>query len=72
VLCIYLRGDGQEMYGDYPRKGETFRVRLRLIEPKSAHRGLRGSQEISRRIVDELASMENGYFDDRERRGRSA
>ena len=72
VLCIYLRGDGQEIYSDYPKKGETFRVSLRLIEPTSTRRGLRGSQEISRRIVDELADMENGYFDDRERRRRPA
>ncbi len=72
VLCIYLRGDGQETFGDYPKRGETFRVRLRLIEPTSEARGLRGSQQIARKIVDELVDMENGYFDDRERRRRPA
>lgn len=72
VLCIYLRGDAQETYSDYPTKGETFRLALRLIEPRSEHRGLRGSREIAHRIVDELADMEHGYFDDRERRRRPA
>ena len=42
VLCLYLRGDGQHEMSDAPARGEVFRGRLALIEPKSDERGLRG------------------------------
>ena len=66
VLCVYLRGDHQEAFSDYPVRGERFTVGLRLVEPRSDHRGLRASREVSRQILAELADMERQYFDDRE------
>ena len=62
VLCVYLRGDHQETFSDMPAKGETFRVDLRFFEPKSEHRGLRGSRDVSQQILAELADMERRYF----------
>jgi 1-acyl-sn-glycerol-3-phosphate acyltransferase len=62
VLCVYLRGRGQRTFSDYPLRGERFRVALRLVEPKSAHDGLRGSRDVSRQILAELASMEESHF----------
>ena len=46
VLCVYLRGDGQESWSALPRKGERFRVETEVIEPKSDARGLRASLDI--------------------------
>ena len=66
VLCVYLRGDQQEGYSDLPVRGERFRVQIQSFEPKTERRGLRGSVEISRQILNRLAKMEEVFFDGRE------
>jgi len=66
VLCVYLRGDGQESWSDLPRRGETFRVRAELLEPKSDHGGLRASLDLARQVTAKLAELERGHFDDRQ------
>jgi 1-acyl-sn-glycerol-3-phosphate acyltransferase len=65
VLCLYLRGDGQQQMTDAPARGEVFRGRMALIEPKSDERGLRGSLDVSRQIVAKLAELERSHFHDR-------
>jgi len=65
VLCVYVRGRHQTTFTDYPVPGERFRVALSLISPTSEHGGLRGSRDISRQILSELAAMERRYFDAR-------
>lgn len=65
VLCVYLRGDGQQGMSDAPRRGEVFRGRTALLEPKSDLGGLRASLDISRQIVAKLAELERSHFDDR-------
>jgi 1-acyl-sn-glycerol-3-phosphate acyltransferase len=65
VLCVYLRGEGQEGYSDLPRRGERFHVAVACIEPKSDRSGLRGSLEVARQITGRLAEMEQRYFDGR-------
>ncbi|HEY8121954.1 MAG TPA: lysophospholipid acyltransferase family protein [Myxococcota bacterium] len=66
VLCVYLRGDGQQGMTDAPAVGEVFRGRTALLEPKSDQRGLRGSLDISRQIVAKLVELERSHFDDRQ------
>ena len=58
VLCIYLRGDRQATYSDLPAKGDHLRARLRVVEPKTDHRGLRASLDIARQITQVLADLE--------------
>ena len=65
VLCVYLRGDGQEGFSDLPRRGERFRVSVACIEPKTDQRGLRGSLDVARQITARLSEMERRYFDGR-------
>jgi 1-acyl-sn-glycerol-3-phosphate acyltransferase len=65
VLCVYLRGDGQETFSDLPRRGERFRVSVACIEPKTDQRGLRGSLDVARQITTRLSEMERRYFDGR-------
>jgi len=62
VLCIYLRGRGQETWSALPQRGERFHVSLACIEPKSDHRGLRRSRDLARQIVAELARMEGEFL----------
>jgi 1-acyl-sn-glycerol-3-phosphate acyltransferase len=65
VACVYLRGDGQQSWSVRPRAGERFRVSLEVIEPKSDHRGLRGSLDVTRQILQKLHEMEQRHFDGR-------
>jgi 1-acyl-sn-glycerol-3-phosphate acyltransferase len=65
VLCVYLRGDHQHEMTDAPARGEVFRGRTALLEPKSDERGLRGSLDIARQIVAKLAELERSHFDAR-------
>lgn len=62
VLCVYLRGDRQERYSDLPIEGDTLRTRLRVIEPKSDHKGLRASLDIARQITQVLVELEEEHF----------
>jgi 1-acyl-sn-glycerol-3-phosphate acyltransferase len=71
VLCVYLRGAHQETFSTIPVRGETFRMRLATIEPRTRHTGLRGSRDIAQQIVAKLAEMEEEHFDGRKRRRRS-
>jgi 1-acyl-sn-glycerol-3-phosphate acyltransferase len=68
VLLVYLRGDGQEAFGNLPRRGERFELKLEIMRPRTRAPGLRGSRDIARQIVARLAKMEAEYFNDRKRR----
>jgi len=65
VLAVYLRGEGQTEYTNLPARGERFRVEAELFEPKSDHRGLRGSVDLGRQILMRLDAMERRFFDAR-------
>ena len=65
VLCVYLRGRGQEHYGDLPRRGEGFDVSLKAIAPSTRDRGLRGGRDLATQIIEELKNMELAHFEKR-------
>ncbi len=64
VLCVFLRGRGQDAYGDYPARGETFVVSLKWMAPATGSAGIRGARDLSMQIVGQLSDMEARYFDD--------
>ncbi len=66
VLCVYVRGEQQDSYSDVPTRGDRLYVSLSVLEPKSDHAGLRGSRDVARQIVTQLADMEREYFDGRQ------
>lgn len=66
VLCVYLRGDGQESWSALPRRGERFRVRAALLEPKTDHGGVRGSLDLARQVTTRLAELEREHLDARQ------
>jgi 1-acyl-sn-glycerol-3-phosphate acyltransferase len=72
VLCVYLRGEGQEVYSDVPAKGERFHVAMRCIEPKSDSQGVRRSRDFAKQIVTQLLHLEKRYFDSRPEAGRES
>jgi len=66
VLCVYLRGDHQNEYSNLPIIGESFHCEISWLEPRTEHKGLRGSVEISNQIMQRIQEMEERYFDDRQ------
>ena len=63
VLCVYLRGDGQETWGMLPKKGEHFTVSVETLELERSERsGLRAQRHYAGQIVRKLARMEEDYF----------
>ncbi len=63
VMCIYLRGDGQEIYSNFPRRNETFSMMVKAYQPETRLRGLRAQRDCARQIVACLAQMEKDYFE---------
>lgn len=66
VLCVYLRGEEQKSYSSLPARKDRFRVSVQSMEPKTAMRGLRGSLDVSKQILTQLADMERRHFNDRQ------
>jgi 1-acyl-sn-glycerol-3-phosphate acyltransferase len=63
VMCIYLRGDGQETYSNIPRFAERFTMKIEAIKPFSDKKGLKGQRDCAKQIVEQLARMEEDYFE---------
>jgi 1-acyl-sn-glycerol-3-phosphate acyltransferase len=62
VLCVFARGVGQREYGNYPRPGETFFLRLAAFTPVTPFQGLRADRDLAMQIVGRLTEMEQEYF----------
>lgn len=67
TLCMYVRGRGQETYSNFPARGESFSIRMELIEPRSDASGLRQIRDISQQVIKKLVSMEEQYFAEHQR-----
>jgi 1-acyl-sn-glycerol-3-phosphate acyltransferase len=65
VLCVYLRGDRQESWSNFPKRKDSFYVDVSLIEPKSQERGIRKSRDLVKQVATRLAAMEQTYFANR-------
>lgn len=63
VMCIYLRGKGQETYSNFPKFGETFTMMVEECRPKSELKGLRAQKDCSEQIIRHLTKMEKVYFE---------
>jgi 1-acyl-sn-glycerol-3-phosphate acyltransferase len=68
ILCIYLRGDGQETFSDFPKPGEVFTAEVSVLEPRrTVSGGLKAQRDYAEQIIRRLCDMEEKYFADRER-----
>lgn len=65
VLCVYMRGEGQETWTRIPAKGERFHMQVEAFEPKTDKRGLRGTLDLNQQILDRLQALEEAHFDAR-------
>lgn len=64
VLCLYVRGDGQDGMTDVPARRERFRVKMSLLTPTSTQNGVRRSLDLSQQIVAELADLEKQVLEE--------
>jgi len=62
VLCIYLRGEGQNIFSKVPKRGEKFYLDMALIKPETNHSGLRATRDLAQQIILQLSQMEQMYF----------
>jgi hypothetical protein len=62
VLCVYLRGDAQDTWSNLPATGDTFTLATRLVEPRTALRGVRASRDLASQVLGHLAEMERAYW----------
>jgi len=65
VLCVYARGDAQATWSNLPARGDTFTVALRVVEPKTGLRGLRGTRDLATQVVQALVELEREHFEPR-------
>ncbi len=65
VLCIYVRGDKQESYSNYPLKNSNFYIKLNLLQPTTQLTGREGCGEIVQQIAKQIKAQELEYFDQR-------
>jgi 1-acyl-sn-glycerol-3-phosphate acyltransferase len=62
VMCMYLRGEGQTSYSNFPRFGERFTMTIDTLCPSSQFTGLKGQRDCAHQIVERLKQMEEDYF----------
>lgn len=63
VMCIYLRGDGQDTYGSIPGFRDRFTVKLEVLQPQPTElNGLKAQRHYAEQIIKRLACMEEDYF----------
>lgn len=62
VLCIYVRGDKQETFSNYPLKNSTFSMQLNCITPTTTKTGREGVTEIVQQIAKTIKAQEENYF----------
>ena len=66
VLCIYLRGDQQETFSNYPARGSRFTMKMRLLKPTSNQVSRKQmSVEMVAQIGAAIKNLENEYFAER-------
>ncbi|MCS7205405.1 MAG: 1-acyl-sn-glycerol-3-phosphate acyltransferase [Leptospiraceae bacterium] len=64
VLCVYLRGDKQEHFTNFPPKGSVFYLSYRLIEPKtSSEKRLVAEKELAMQVGQVIKELEDEYFE---------
>lgn len=66
VVCVYVRGNAQRQYSFFPKRGDTFHMRAKLIEPTTTESGRRGVKDLTLQVMGTLKGMEEEYFASRQ------
>ena len=65
VLCIYMRGEGQTTYSNFPKFKDNFSIYISSYKAKSNLKGLKAYRDCSMQIIEKLMGMEKNHFDTR-------
>jgi 1-acyl-sn-glycerol-3-phosphate acyltransferase len=66
VLCVYLRGNQQETFSNYPAKGSRFYMKMEVMTPVITKSGREAYAEVTEQIAGKIKRMEEVYFAVRE------
>jgi hypothetical protein len=62
VLCVYLRGDQQEQYSNYPSRNSNFYMAMKLLSPKTILTDREGCADLVQQIARVIKEQEDNYF----------
>lgn len=62
VICVYLRGGLQDTWSDLPARGDCFHLQVEPVTVTTTHRGVRGSLDRTRQVLERLVEMEQAHF----------
>lgn len=63
VLCVYLRGDKQKHFTNFPEKNSKFYVSYRVIQPRTVHtKKIVAEKDLSLQIGNTIKELEEEYF----------
>lgn len=63
VLCVYLRGDKQRGFSNYPPKNSSFKILMDVIIPKTEKTGKEAYFELASQVADKIQGLEQKYLD---------
>jgi hypothetical protein len=62
ILCVYLRGQEQASYSDFPQKGDRLFVDMVVLNPERLGTGMRAIRTHSQAVAGCLRRMEERYY----------
>ncbi len=62
VLCVYIRGDQQRTWSNYPPRGSRLHIAMDLIRPRTERTGRDAHFDLTMQIANTLKQMEENYF----------
>ena len=65
LLCVYLRGQNQEIFSKMPIKSEQFSIQMQLVTITTTMTGRRAMRDVSTQMIDQLVKMEASYLSNR-------
>ncbi len=71
ILGLYLRGEQQDCYSFFPKRGERFYVAIEQLHLASNYKGRRAHRDLTLQIMHALKAMEDRYYASRQRYRRS-
>ncbi len=62
VLCVYLRGDKQLGFSNYPPKNSQFKILTKVITPKTEKTGKEAYFELASQVAENIQNLEHEYL----------
>jgi len=63
VLCVYMRGEGQKTFSNFPKYNDNFSMYISSFRAESPLKGLKAYRDCSIQIIEQLMGMEKRHFE---------